>query len=435
MGMPSRWPISGLALVVTLAGQLPAQHEGHDMANMKRDSSARPRVHVMLQAIPLVTRADPTAGGTAQTQVALTQALAMVRAPFWGAHGDVDAALNGEGLTMPSGELNTGASGEGYVDRRHPHTYVHELMLTLKGASGPVGYSATAGRGFAPFGTDDPMMRPLVKFPINHHLAQILERGAVIGALRSGPVILEGATFGGDEPTSPSSLPTMRRFGDSWAVRSTVLPAKGLEVQGSYARVASPEEVGGNGLDQRKRSVSARAISDNGDRYLLAEWARTIERDHARDLDAFSYESALVEGAVRVGAMGIALRLEQTERPEEERLADPFRSPRPGSDLSINGITQWRVATLQIAAPTVTSGTVSGVPFVEIARLGASARDSRSLFTPERLYGTTRFWMLTAGVRLRAGGAHARMGRYGVAADAGPAIGTIAGESAPAHLH
>ncbi|MDB4915605.1 MAG: hypothetical protein JWM95_3249 [Gemmatimonadetes bacterium] len=405
------------------------------MGAMKMDSARAPAAHVMLQAIPLVTRASPSAGGTTETQVALTQALAMIRAGFWSTHGELESALNGEGLTMPSGELNTGASGEGYVDKRHPHTYVHELMVTLRGASGPLAYSVTGGRGFAPFGTDDPMMRPMVKFPINHHLAQILERGALIGAVRLGPAIVEGGTFGGDEPTSPSSLPSLRRLGDSWAIRSTVLPWHGIELQGSYARVASPEQVDGFGLDQRKQSYSARAISVDGGRYLLGEWARTVERDHTRELSVFGYESALVEGAARAGPVGLAVRLEQTERPEEERLADAFRTPRPGSDLSINGITRWRVATLQIDAPSVTSGTVLGVPFIEIARLAASPRDSRSLVTPERLYGTSRFWMLTAGVRLRAGGAHARMGRYGVALEGGPAIATLAGGASPAHTH
>lgn len=432
--MSFRWP-AGLSLVALLALPLQAQHEGHDMMNMKMDSAEHPPVHVMLQAIPLVTRAAPGAGGVTTTQLALTQVLAMVRASFWSNHAELDGALNGEGLTMPAGELNTGASGEGFVDKRHPHTYVHELMLTLQNHSGPVGYSVTAGRGFAPFGTDDPMMRPLVKFPLNHHLAQILERGSLIGAARVGPTIIEGATFGGDEPTSPSSLPRLNRFGDSWAVRSTLIPVTGLEVQGSYARVASPEEVTGFGLDQRKRSLSARGISSDGRRYLLAEWARTVERDHSRNVDAFGYESALVEGAVRAGPLGFALRLEQTERPEEERLSDPFRTPRPASDLSIGGITRWRAATMQVDAPAVTAGTVLGVPFIEIARLGATPVDDRTLLTPQRLYGTSRFWMLTAGVRVRAGGAHARMGRYGVALDSGPAIGTLAGDSSPAHMH
>ena len=70
---------------------------------------------------------------------------------------------------------------------------------------------------------------------------------------------------------------------------------------------------------------------------------------------------------------------------------------------------------MQVAAPSVTRDFFSGFPFVEVARLAASPRDSRSLFTPQRLYGTSRFWMVTAGVRLRAGDAHSRMGRYRVA--------------------
>ncbi|MEO5816976.1 MAG: hypothetical protein ABIT20_17035 [Gemmatimonadaceae bacterium] len=391
-----------------------AQHAGHDMSAIGTDST-HSTAHVMAQAIPLLTRAAPSAGGIDRTQFAVTQLVVMARAGFLRRHGELSAALNGEGLTMPNGELNTGAFGEGFVDRRHPHTYIHELMLTGRGEAGPLSYSATAGRGFASFGTDDPMMRPLVKYPINHHLAQILERDALIGAVRVGPAIVEASTFGGDEPTNPSSLPRASRFGDSWAVRATVLPVAGSEIQASYARVASPEETSGHGLDQRKQSVSARAASADGRRYLLAEWARTLERDHDREVNVFGYETALAEGSLRAGPLDVALRLEQTDRPEEERLADPDRSPRPATDLNINGITRWRVLTLQIAAPSVTRGIFSGFPFVEVARLNAASRDSRSLLTPQRLYGTTNFWMATAGVRLRVGDAHSRMGRYGVA--------------------
>ena len=412
-----------------------AQHGGHEMPGMRADSAASTKAHVMAQAIPLLTRADPGAGGARSSQLALTQVLLMGRAGLWNGRAELDAALNGEGLTMPNGELNTGAYGEGFVDRRHPHTYVHELMLSGLGRAGPLSYSASAGRGFAPFGTDDPMMRPIVKFPINHHLSQILERAALIGAVRVGPALVEGATFGGDEPSRPSSLPRAARFGDSWSARATILPRAGTEIQASYARVASPEEESGAGLDQRKRSVSVRAISADGARYLMAEWARTVERDHTRDQDVFGYESVLVEGAVREGPFGVALRLEQTERPEEDRLLEPFRTPRPSVDLSINGITRWRVATLHLAAPAVTRGSLSGFPFVEVARLFAAERDARSLFTPLHLYGTTRFWMLTAGLRLRAGSAHARMGRYGVARPDGPAIGTVSNVVSSAHTH
>jgi hypothetical protein len=374
-----------------------------------------PALHLMAQVVPLLTRAAPTAGGGTRAEAALAQTLLMGRVGWWGGHATLDATLDGEGITMRGGELSTGAFGEGYVDRRHPHTYLHELVLTGAGRTGPLGYSASGGRGFAPFGTDDPMVRPFAKYPVNHHLAQILERGILLGAIRVGPAIAEGGTFTGEEPVSPSSVPRARRFGDSWSLRGTLLPASWAEVQGSYARVASPEEPAGFGLDQHKGSASARAMSDDGARYVMAEWARTVEYDHNSGLDAFSYESALVEGALRAGPFGVALRVEQTDRPEEERSADPFRTVRPATDLSISGITRWRSATLHIAAPAVTQGTVSGIPFVEVSRLAPTSRDAGSLFDPERYYGGSRLWMLTVGVRLRAGEPHTRMGRYGVA--------------------
>src|SRR4051812_40756377 len=84
-------------------------------------------VHVMAQAIPLVTRADPTAGRRSLTEGYLTQPLVMAHAVagmFRAA-----ATVNVEGLTLRRGELTTGAYGEGYVDRRHPHAWIHEIML------------------------------------------------------------------------------------------------------------------------------------------------------------------------------------------------------------------------------------------------------------------------------------------------------------------
>ena len=257
------------------------------------------RVHVMAQAIPLVTRASPIPYGGARTEFALTQAILMARAGWWRGRAAFDLTLDAEGLTMPGGELSLGAFGEGFVDRRHPHTYLHEAMLSGVAHAGPVALSASVGRGFAPFGTDDPMMRPFAKYPVNHHLAQILERGVAMAAARVGPVILEGATFTGEEPEHPSSLPMPSRFGDSWSVRGTMLPAAWAELQLSHARVASPEMRSGFGLNQRKWSASARGASRDGSRYALAEWARTVEHDHLRREDAFAYATMLVEGTVQ----------------------------------------------------------------------------------------------------------------------------------------
>jgi hypothetical protein len=401
-----------------------AQHEGH--AGMAKDSNAdttSPRhLHVMVQAIPVLTHAENTVGGRGLTEGYLAQVVAMGSGSVFDGHLALDVTLNGEGLTMRRGELSTGAFGEGFVDRRHPHTYLHELIASGIGAIGSLKYSGSAGRGFVPYGTDDPMMRPFEKYPINHHLSQILERGLVIGALRLGPAILEASTFGGEEPTSPSSLPRPSRFGDSWSVRATALPVAGAELQASYASVQSPEQPGGFGLDQQKRSVSGRFVSANGERYLLAEWARTDERDATRDVLVFGYETALVEGAVTLGPVDLGLRLEQTERPEEERLSDPFRTPRPASDLSITGITRWRTATFAVALPGTTFGPLRGYPYVELERLAVSSRAATDIFDPEQFYGGAPLWMASVGVRVRYGTMHARMGRYGVALPAGPTL-------------
>jgi hypothetical protein len=412
-----------LALVALASAPLRAQHEGHGA--MARDSAAGSRArnwHLMAQAIPLVTHAANTVEGRDLTEAYVSQAAAMAGASLLGGQLRLDATLNAEGLTMKRGELSTGAFGEGYVDRRHPHTYLHELVASGQGRAGALSYSLGAGRGFAAFGTDDPMVRPLEKYPINHHLAQILERGMVTGALRFGPAILDASLFGGEEPTSPSSMPLARRFGDSWSVRGTVLPVPGVEAQVSYARVASPEHSSGVGLDQLKRSISARFVSPSGAHYALGEWARTIEHDDVRAVDVFGYESALVEGATMVGRIGVAARLEQTDRPEEERDADPFRTPRPASDLAILGISRWRTATIALTFPAAIPGPIGGYPFVEVARMSASSRDTRSLFQPQSFYRGLAPWMLTMGVRLRYGPTHARMGRYGVAMVQGPAI-------------
>ena len=365
------------------------------------------------QAIPLVTRADPTAGARALTEGYLTQPVVMGHAAWngWRAVGTLDL----EGLTLGRGELNTGAYGEGYVDRRHPHTYVHELLAGYQTAARGWDASIFAGRGFAPFGSDDPMTRPFVKYPVNHHLSQVLERIVAIAAVRAGPAVAELGTFNGDEPLAPGSAPNYRRFGDSWASRVTLLPAAGLELAASFARVASPEVRVGRGLDQRKSNVVARFSRATADswRYAVAELDRTDERD--RDVTTTTLRSALLEGALCRNGFTAAARLERTDRPEEEPLLDPFRVARPATDLHNLGVSRWTIGTLSFASPRVGRGILSGRPFVEIARMGAAPGGPAGIFSPEQRYGARRMWMLSAGARVRAGASHDRMGRYGAA--------------------
>jgi hypothetical protein len=298
------------------------------------------------------------------------------------------------------------------VDRRHPHTYAHELLLTAATALGgpDAAVSLTVGKGFAPFGTDDPMTRPPVRYPVNHHLAQILERAVAIGAVRRGPVTLELGLFNGDEPERPGEWPRIGgRFGDSWSGRLTGTPVAGLELQGSFARVHSPEHRPGAGTDQDKWSLSARWDRTLGGHavYGLVEWARSSEAG-----GFFVFRSLLGEGAWTGGRHRLYYRFERTERPEEERTSR-FRTLRPHLENSILGITRWTVHTAGYALQGVSLGPIRLEPLAEVS-LGSIA-PVVGAFEIAPFYGDDRWWSWTVGLRLSGGKPMHRMGRYGTA--------------------
>lgn len=371
-----------------------------------------------LHAVPLVTHVSPMLQGDAFTEAYLTQPTLLGTATFFGGVLHARAALSLEGLTLERGELGPGAHGEGYVDRRHPHTYLHELMVSVVGDVGAATYSFSAGRGFAPFGTDDPMMRPFVKFPVNHHLSQVLERLAAIGAVRAGPVMVEGGVFTGVEPMSPSDAGDVDRFADSWAARVTLMPATGVEVQASHAWVVSPEMPRGAGDDQRKWSASARYERPHafGAVYAMAEWSRST---HVADGDdVYANNGVLVEASLDRDGWRPALRFERTDRAEDGRSFDPFRTPWPHADPHLLGITRWTTTSARVERAVAWRG-LRAAPFVEAA-LAHVGTVGVSIFDPEAFYGDTRIWSLNAGVRLGAGWHAHRMGRYAPAGPAGP---------------
>lgn len=402
-----------LAPALLLAVPLLAQEHGGRLERAPRTTWS-----VGAQAVPLLTRVDPALAGEARTEGYLTQPMLMGHATL--AHGKIEfmAELNFEGLTLREGELNPGIWGEGFVDRRHPHTFLHEAVVVARPwDGGRTGLSLAIGKGFAPFGTDDPMVRPFVKYPANHHLAQLLERLVIVAALRQGPAVLEAGLFNGDEPTGPGDFPEWERFGDSWAVRGTLQSQTGLEVQASYAAVESPEHPQGGVLDQRKWSTSLRwerAAGMGRREYALLEWARTDELDRGRR--AFGFTTLLAEGAARRRGVELAARFERTDRPEGERRLDPFRTPVPHHDISILGITRWTALTLSASTAVHLGGPARLRPFVEISRLHATARERNAAFIPREFYGADRMWSLSVGTRVEAGQVHARMGRYGAAA-------------------
>ncbi len=392
--------------VVTSSG---AQHVGHAM-----EGTDATRWTAGVHAIGLITRASPAIGGKSLTEGYLAQPLAWGRLSAWRSRVELTGTVQLEGLTLRRGELNTGIYGEGYVDRRHPHTYLHELMGSVNGSLAGMAASVSVGRGFVPFGSDDPMMRPFAAFPVNHHLSQILERLVAVVALRSSPVLLEAATFNGDEPVSPSAAPNARRFADSWAARATLFPLRGAELRASHADVASPEDRDGKGVRQRKWNVTGRWESQAmaaAHTYALVEWSSTDEINRGRR--AFTFASLLGEMEVSASGNAVALRLERTVRPEEERLLDPFRTVFPSADVQINGRTRFSIATLAVRHALPSLGAFSAEPFVEVSAIDAEALDTPAVFVPAEFYGARRLWSYSLGLRLGVGTMMHRMGRYG----------------------
>jgi hypothetical protein len=374
-----------------------------------------------VQAIGVVTRESPAVSGTDFTEGYLTQPALMLRVAPWHEALIVKSTINFEGLTIKRGELNTGIYGEGYIDRRHPHTYLHELVLTSVkrfGGDSPSGVSLTVGKGFAPFGTDDPMSRPFEKYPVNHHLAQILERAVAIGAVRAGPWIIEGGAFNGDEPTGPGDVPDKNRYWDSWSGRVTFLPWSQAEIQTSYARVKSPENPSGKGADQRKQGASIRLEDAQHSGYALLEWART--GDYIGSTRSFTFTSFLAETWTRYDRVSGGIRIERTERPDEARLTDEFRTPVPATDFSIAGRSRWTIITVGLAANAVSVKGFTVLPFAEVAQARAVATLRPSGFDPRQFYGSDRIWSMSVGVRLAFRMSYMRMGRYGVAVPARP---------------
>ena len=395
--------------------------------------------------VGVLTRASPAVFGRSATDAYLTQPVVMGgarRGPF-----ALAGTLDLEGYTLRRGELNAGIYGEGYIDRRHPHTLVHELMMS---ATTPMARrlrgSLAIGKGFTPYGTDDPMMRPLEKFPVNHHHAQIIERAQILGALAVGSATryasVEHAFFNGDEPVNPFSTPQWHRVGDSRSTRVTLMPMRGVEFQASRAFVRSPGIIQGGAFDHTQSDISLRiaradAMSMGHDanrdmhqdmpmstsrvtpRYLLLEVARTDEGFGSRRV--FRYNSMLAEGSFGVGRWQVAARAERTERPESERLLDPFRIASGHIDFQIIGVTRWTVASAHVDAPSIALHSAERMdltPFVEASRSVPVALAKPAVFIPRDFYGASALWMVSVGVRVNARvvGQHMRerMGRYGV---------------------
>ena len=235
-----------------------------------------------------------------------------------------------------------------------------------------------------------------------------------IVALRVWRATAELGWFNGDEPENPRQWPSWSRFGDSRSARLLVVPARGLELQGSLAHVESPEHRQGAALDHRMWNVSARLARPvgRGALYAMGEWAHTDEEG------VYQYRSALAEAQYALGRHRPYLRFERTDRPEEPRLfADPFRSVRPHNENSNLGITRWTSALAGYGfSVTRPLARLRAEAVAEAAHLRVIVVTGAFL-DPAAFYGRNDLWLLSVGFRIGAFEPLHRMGRYGVAAD------------------
>lgn len=379
-------------------------------------------VVAMGQVFPVVTGGGPDNGDGGElrrTEWYLTQPALMANLESPSRRLVLRTTLNFEGVTLGSGELTYGGWGEGFIDKRHPHTLLHEAMLSwnLRDVAGG-GLSLSAGKGFAPYGTDDPMSRPGLKYPTNHHLSQVLERWTVNAIWRLAGWSLEAGVFGGTEPEGPYDFSNIRGFGNSWSGRLTRRWTSGAgsatEWEASVSRARVTESHGGH---EETSSLSNAALRRSGPAgpgtfYGLAEASRSDPE--ALHGDSEGYFSLLAEMRYDANRHQPYLRLEYATRPEYARMgpagSDDFFRYDHGAHAT--GATRWLIATAAYARQ-LSSYPASLRPFLEVQyhRVRFERGDVPRGGFPG---ANSSFWVMSVGARLFLGGGPMRMGSYGV---------------------
>jgi hypothetical protein len=390
-----------------------AQHATHRMTMVRLGNDWM--AIGIAQSFPTGTMELPSASGwpLERRGLYLSQPALMLNLESDGFLVALRTTLNAEGLTQPGGELTFGAWGEGFLDKRHPHTFLHELMLSLNFWRGDAaGISLSAGKGFAPYGTDDPMMRPVTKYPTNHHLSQLLERWLVSGVWSDGHWSVEAGLFGGTEPTGPFDLGNIESFANSWSTRLTyrigtpTLAAWPWEFSLSYASVQEHDDedalnrLYNAALRHEREHTNSRVYA-----LLEASWS------HPENDDGFF--SVLAEGSLTRGRHKPYARIEYASRPEFSRDGPPSSNLffRYDHDLDPIGATRWLILSAGYGW-SATRQPVSVRPYIETQF--NRVQPDRAGVDPVNLYGRHNFLVLSAGLRVFLGGEPMRMGAYGI---------------------
>jgi len=374
----------------------------------------------MAQAIPTLTGSGPHGPDVAPHawEMYLTQPAMMADVLSPGSRFALRLTLNFEGLTQRDGETSYGAWGEGFIDSRHPHTLVHELMLTANVWDAPGGaLSLSAGKGFAPYGTDDPMSRPPVKYPTNHHLSQILERWTFNAQyLSRAGTSIEAGVFGGAEPTGPYDFDNIHSFGDSWSVRLAQRFGSGFGASASWEASASYANVKQEGHGVSRRTELANVALRHERTYGFGNLYALVEASRSWPQRGDGFYSLLGESGLALGRNARHrpyYRFELATRPEYVRLGVPGTEGyfRYHHDDAAVGATRWLVNTVGYAYR-ASDLPVSVRPYLELQH--DMVRRDRGPVGPHALYGASSFWSVSLGLRLFLGGGEMRMGSYGL---------------------
>jgi hypothetical protein len=372
----------------------------------------------MAQVFPTATMALPSADNTplARRGLYLTQPALMFNLESPGSGVSFRTTLNFEGVTQPGGELTFGAWGEGFIDKRHPHTFVHEAMLNVNvwSRSGG-GFSLSAGKGFAPYGTDDPMSRPIIKYPTNHHLSQILERFTLNGVYASPLWSVEVGVFGGNEPTGPWDFSNVESFANSWSARINRHFGRGemgvwpWELSASFGNVKEEHEEGDPAAVTRLFNAALRHEQP----YAFGRLYTLLEGSLSDPKGADGYFSVAGEASLARGLHKPYARIEYASRPEYSRMGTPDQRGffRYDHDEEPIGSTRW-LTVVGGYGITATRLPFSARPYVEAQWNRVS--EERGGIDPQTLFGRSSFLSLSAGFRLFLGGEPMRMGAYGV---------------------
>lgn len=374
------------------------------------------RVGAMGQVFPIVTSGSPNNSELPihDTELYATQPAAMLTLGSPDQVVVLRTTLDFEAWTQPDGEYTFGSWGEGFIDKRHPHTLLHEATLSLNGWNLPGGSaSLTLGKGFVPFGTEDPMSRPVAKYPTNHHLSQILERWMVGGAylLRSG-LSLEASVFGGDEPADAYDLSNLDGFGESFSARLTQRfggggPMAPWEISVSWGHVEQERDGTSEATELYNAAVRHKGRYKDVNVYVLAEGSRS-EPDGEE-----GYWSTLAETRLEFGRHRPYYRFEYATRPEYEREGLPGTTGfyRYDHDAHPIAASRWQIHALGYEVDTGSSR-FTARPFVEV-QYNRVAHEGGE-FDPVAAFGDDRFWSLSTGFKIFLGGEGMRMGNYGV---------------------